>query len=233
MKIFYRIAFFALFSCFLLSKVVYSAMPSQVRSRKAFIPHKKIYKKQFIQEFGIPYCDKLVLAAKEPLYIDITQEERYISNKNDWRSFYRKYGKDIDACRTAPLYVAYINQQLQYGCFADRFIKKGSFIGVNTGHLMKRSNVKKYTDYLFPYPSVAQTQDAIIEFVINSKFGGNYTRFINSSTKNPNIECRFIPKNGFWQAVYIAIKDIYPDEQLLSNYGEAFFKTRNLVEIEL
>ena len=225
MKIGLKVLFFGLFAIVLFSSAFLSAGST----------HKpeKIYKNQFKKKFGIPYCEKLVLAAKEPLYIDITQEERYQDNKNDWRTYFRKYGKNIDHCKIAPLYIAFVSDQVGYGCFADKLIKKGEIIGVSTGHLMKRDNVKKYTDYMVLYPSIVTTEDGIVEFVINSNFGGNYTRFINSSSKHPNVECRFIPRNGFWQAVYVAIQDIPKDTQLLMNYGSEFWTTRNMTEIEL
>jgi hypothetical protein len=203
-------------------------------SQKIHIPVKKYYKKDFKKLLSIPYFNKIVLATQEPLYIDITKEDRYINNQNDWRSYLRRYGRCIDRCKTAPLYVAKVNDQVGFGCFADRKIKKGSFIGAFTGHLMKKKHVTVDADYIVPYPSVVSSEkDGLIEFVINARYGGNYTHFINSSSKNPNVECRFVPKNGFWQVIYLALRTIYRNEQLLVNYGATYYETRGKVEVEL
>ena len=66
--------------------------------------------------------------------------------------------------------------------------------------------------------------------ISDAKHYGNWTRFLNHSSKKPNVKLVMVRvvKNykHFWAQVFQVIQAIKPGEQILWNYGEAYWENR-------
>lgn len=116
------------------------------------------------------------------------------------------------------VYIAPLNlissQQIHYGVYARRFIKKGTVLFEYTGEKVsdeENQDEKKDRDYFMFLKNRNKILDA--------KYRGNVSRFINASTIQENVE--FIEKKK--RMLVIAARDIYEDEQLLVDYGKDYY----------
>lgn len=198
-----------------------------------FSSREKFYRKDFISKFQVTYLDKLEVKATDVLACDITQDDFYQTNEDNCQTLSVIYGQLIDKSYVAPVYVAYASPELGYGLFADRSIKKGEMIGEYTGRLVEDFEVDATNKYLFYYPSkIAKDSEKQREFYIDALSAGNYTRFANHM-KNPNAERRYVPHNGKWHVIFIAVKDIAKDEQIFIDYGSGYWVDEQPLDIQV
>jgi hypothetical protein len=156
-----------------------------------------------------------------------------------------KYKQDLKTDGLPPfLEIATVNQFIQWGIFLKpdaKPLKKGTFIGIYSGILEivfasetkdnhyaydLATNIKIHREHLplvrSKTPSPTLDEDYSIQ--INAEKNGNFTRYINHSSIDTNIDA--FAKRMPDDTVVICLvtkKTIYPGEQLLSNYGGMYW----------
>lgn len=138
-----------------------------------------------------------------------------------------KYRKEIEADYAPCVSVRFINEQVGHGAFAEEDLKKGCFIGEYTG--IVRENNRRYfaplNNYCYEYP----VPDSIgRSFVIDAK-QGNFTRFINHSSK-PNLQPAYAFFDGFYHAIFLSLRLIVKGEQFTYDYGANYWYVRDRPE---
>ena len=110
------------------------------------------------------------------------------------------------------------------GAFTKKFIPKGSIIGEIKG--LKYTNMDKIKDtsYVWKYLLNKAT-----EIYIDSKpiLHNNPLRFVNGAKSEgqvKKINCKFVSEGI--NAYYKATRDINENEELITNYGKAYWATR-------
>lgn len=93
-------------------------------------------------------------------------------------------------------------------------LKKGQWLGEYLGDLRPFDDFNLESMYCFHIPN---------KCVLDAEKAGNWTRFINSSCR-PNVQAvpEFVGKRSV--LFFRAKKDIGPEEELMLNYGKAYFK---------
>ncbi|KAJ3277011.1 hypothetical protein HDV01_000063 [Terramyces sp. JEL0728] len=114
-----------------------------------------------------------------------------------------------------------------FGVFAKKPISKGDIIGVYTG--VVNLYVDPNSDYLWDISQIKLSDGQLHRLGINGRRAGNYLRFVNHIGETGNVKPIRIPHKGKIHCVYFADKDIDVGEELLTDYGENYFKNRKMV----
>lgn len=124
----------------------------------------------------------------------------------------------------------YISPEIGFGVFSKKTIKKEDIISIYSGV----KTIRKPDSLSF---SFIAKQDCFMMYLDASQYG-NITRFINHApTHNSehslslieaNVKANTYSLNGIEVIVYSACKEILPGEQLLVDYGQAFFEGMDL-----
>lgn len=174
-----------------------------------------------LEHFGLRYLDHLEYAVPEHELTDIP--EKQFKQRFDPQA----YVEQINNHYEAPVYIAFIGDDVGYGIFAAQDLKKGQMIGEYTGVVKRVDFSKKKEDYDYAWGFPPPTK-----FVIDSKDAGNFTRFINHSNE-PNIDMIYVLINNRWHLVYVANQDIKKDQQLFANYGKPYWRGRGIRPYDL
>lgn len=174
-----------------------------------------------LKQFGLRYLNHLVYEIPVSELGDATEK-----NPNP------RFNPDhyIDAINNhyeALVSIAFINDDVGYGVFAEQDIKKGQMIGEYTGIVKKVNFSNKPQDYDYAWGFPPPTKG-----IIDAKDAGNFTRFINHSNR-PNIDMAYVPINNRWHLAYVANQDIKKDQQLLANYGRPYWRGRGIRPYDL
>eukprot|EP01035_Chromulina_nebulosa_P026154 gene26154-34199_t len=115
-----------------------------------------------------------------------------------------------------------------YGLFAETFIPCGVYIGEYTG-IVRQSSVHSSDDdsYTFLYPS------SEVSYEICAREFGNVIRFINHNSTSANVQFRRVHHEGLMHIVCFAISDIEPHQQLLVDYGAAYWTNKPYGPVKL
>ncbi|CAG8699353.1 1841_t:CDS:2 [Ambispora leptoticha] len=139
-----------------------------------------------------------------------------------------KNGTYIDDGR---VYARWVNDQLRYGMFAGRDIDKGELLGLYTGvYSTSIYDVEYAWEYNF-LVKVTDENDEVIRVFIDGKHKGNYMRFANHRDENQNAESTYIIHKNQWMVIYVARTNIKAHEQIFVNYGTAYWKDKEKIEI--
>jgi hypothetical protein len=135
-----------------------------------------------------------------------------------------------------------INSEVGMGVFLkpdQKAIPKETFIGLYAGDYVISSESEVHdTSYLMGVvdanltkQEVSQIEESMPEeqschymIDIDAKIRGNFTRLINHSTDDDNLETRFVEYNKTRQIALFTKKKINPGEQLLFSYGTDYWK---------
>jgi SET domain-containing protein len=150
----------------------------------------------------------------------------YLINRHEFRILEKKYTEDLSRKDfLSYLTIRKINDKTGYGVYAEKIIPESFLIGEYTG-------VVKYAEPGRTLPSGGYTTDYSWGFPKVKVFGrdleidaykaGGILRFVNHSF-TPNVKADHFQINGKWRIVFIAIKDIYPGEQITVNYGNEYW----------
>lgn len=200
---------------------------------------KKFYHEDFEKQFNLVYLKGLKIAAPELKKWDIEQDKEFTVNPALNEHYQELYGDLVGKNYCAPMCIKWVNKIVEYGVFAEDFIAKGSMVCEYTGIL--EQDVRRDGDnlYVWDYPTIRYEEVLTKEnkkrrkkilYCVNAQKEGNIARFINHSLrKYQNVDIRIVPHNKLWHVVYIAKKDIYKGQQLLTYYGLDYWKDRNIV----
>ena len=150
----------------------------------------------------------------------------YLINRREFRILERKYSKDLYSQDfLSYLTIKKVNDKTGYGVFAEKAIPDSFLVGEYTG-------IVKIAEPGRPLPSGGYTTDYSWGFPRVSTFGrdleidaykaGGILRFVNHSF-NPNVKAEHFQTDGKWRIVFIALKDIYPGEQITVDYGKEYW----------
>lgn len=104
------------------------------------------------------------------------------------------------------------------GLFANRSIAKGTTIGAYTGE--EYASSLEFEQHLAENPSADNSYAMSLgRKIIDASVKGNFTRYINFSDSQDNVEFQERIRNGRKVVEVVAIRDIGTDEQILVNYN--------------
>lgn len=133
------------------------------------------------------------------------------------------------------LQLAEVHPKVGTGIFlksSEKSIEIGSFIGVYAGvkELVEEEPgfTSSYAYNIAKGISLKESQDRCA-IQVNALNTGNFTRFLNHSSLQPNIKPLLskLP-GGRVEILFFALKKINPGEQLLVDYGDQYWRTFNL-----
>ena len=121
--------------------------------------------------------------------------------------------------------IKWISSEIGFGAFSKRAIEKGELVGRYTGVV---TMTPKSSDYAWTYQSRyfngARRGTSI---VTDSSAKGNYLRFVNHKEKDYNSQVYFVPINGVWNTIYVALEHIERGDEITTHYGSNYFAVRN------
>lgn len=190
--------------------------------------------RQFFKKLGLVYTPVLLFSKPcQPLkHLPINSFSGYAESKQYYDRLADTYGRvmDLGATYEPPVYVKWVNDKVGYGVFAARDIKKGEFIVEYTGLISLKS---KDTVWAWSYPINGEFIGYPGGFSLDATDVGNEARFVNHSRKN-NVSTVFayLRKQARYGVGYPATRDIEKDEEILTNYGQQYFRRRTEVLLE-
>lgn len=188
----------------------------------------------FLKRYGnkLPSSEALKVSSK--LYKSIVQVNKEISSIG----------------HPSNLQLAHVHKNVKTGVFlkpGENPIQRGTFIGIYTGHYeLVKGDIATGTSYAYDvaqtirlrkkdlshltYPSTSSSKTLDFSIQTNAMEMGNFTRYINHSSLNNNIEA-VVSKfpDGRIEVLLFALKKIGPGEQLLSNYGGQYWKALGII----
>lgn len=182
---------------------------------------------EFEEAMGVCYLSQLeflnsTLQRKIELRCKSADKKRTLDPKQKWLGSY--YSQEIRKGSHPDVTIRWIDTVLGYGVFANRMIRKHTYIGEYAGVVRKRSFFNRLSNlYCFDYTI---GYGLSTPFVIDARRYGNFTRFINHSSK-PNVETASVFCDGMMHVILYAITDIAQDAQLLCNYGQKYWEKRD------
>ena len=154
------------------------------------------------------------------------KEEDKIPAEKIWMGIY--FDKEIGRGSHPPLSIRYIDTEVGFGVFAEKKIPPCTYIGEYTGVVQERkSNQLKEKKHCLRYTLWEGKKN----FTIDAEEKGNFTRFINHSSK-PNLGLQAIYWRGIPRMILIALREIDAGNQLTVDYGPIFWKHHSQTPVE-
>lgn len=167
-----------------------------------------------------------VKTLKKVFYLSkYSHEMGYIDQRKLFRGIY--YQSEIKNCIVPKVDIEWISEVLGYGVFARETILPKTFVGEYVGIVKKRPLLMRENLYAMRYPTTFLRKR---DHYIDSKHQGNFTRFINHSPI-PNLEIESVYFPPFTRMIFTAKRKIEPNEQLLFDYGEEYWKKKSFERI--
>lgn len=131
---------------------------------------------------------------------------------------------DIEQQKSVSYSIRWVDDQVEYGLYAEEPIPSGTFIGEYAGEIKRRRfwSFFQLNDYCFRYPTSRWGRPY---FTINAQDSANYTRYINHSGA-PNLECASVFSQGLFRLAFRSVRDIEVGEQLCYDYGPYYWRHR-------
>jgi SET domain-containing protein len=183
---------------------------------------------RFFKNNGLVYLERTRIAWKPLLSMDLSERDYYLENREFFEEANHRYARFIKDRYMAPLYIRKIDSKVGYGVFAQSELAQDAFIGEYTG-VIQRAEEKSgreleqggyESDYAWYY--LEELEEAP-DLEINGRFEGNELRYVNHGDR-PNVDVEHVLIDGHWILFFKAAKKIAADEQLLINYGNAYWE---------
>ncbi|MBA2728780.1 MAG: SET domain-containing protein-lysine N-methyltransferase, partial [Parachlamydiaceae bacterium] len=191
----------------------------------------KLSEKLFQQYFKVAYLPHLA-------FFDYEEFKRVLANcpwvlaksflGEENREQAKEFSSQLKSGHCANISIRWIDEQLEYGVFAETDMAAGTYIGEFTGavrHLSRKHPT--HNIYCFHYPTRFWSWNY---YVIDALRMGNQMRFINHSDR-PNLQPLCLCERRLLHIVFIAKVAIKAGEQLTYDYGQDFWKTREKIDI--
>ncbi len=150
-----------------------------------------------------------------------TKEEDKIPAEKIWMGIY--FDKDICKGMHPPISIQIVDKEVGLGVFACKKIPPCTYVGEYTGVIQQRSAKElKEKKHCLRY----NTWEGKNNFIIDAESKGNFTRFINHSSK-PNLGLQSVYWRGIPRMIFVALKEIREGAQLTFDYGPIFWKHHN------
>lgn len=149
------------------------------------------------------------------------KEEDKIPAEKIWMGIY--FDKEICKGIHPPISIQIVDQEVGFGVFACKKIPPCTYVGEYTGIIQQRSSKElKEKQHCLRYT----TWEGKNNFTIDAEMKGNFTRFINHSSR-PNLGVQSVYWRGIPRMIFVALKEIREGAQLTFDYGPIFWKHHN------
>lgn len=140
------------------------------------------------------------------------------------------FDEEIQTGSRVKVSVRFIDSKIGFGVFAEQRIASCSFVGEYTGIVKeKKQHEGRHNSYGIRYPVWEINKQ---KFIIDAEKKGNFTRFMNHSTK-PNLGLYSVYWRGIPRLILVALKEIAEGEQLMFDYGASFWKESEVEPLPL
>lgn len=177
--------------------------------------------KELFKYLDVKYLTDYKYDIKNPKELLDAQQKYYELNPNMAHHFTEKYGLKIEEKHRAPIYLAWVSPEIGWGVFAAQDIDKDDFIQEYTGIVCDKKSCKD-TSYAWYFLKTTPNQG----FMMDAKREGNEMRFVNHSDQSNVLSLSILGKDGRFHVCYLATHDIKKDQQLLVDYGAAYWADR-------
>jgi len=130
------------------------------------------------------------------------------------------YEEEIREAKWPPIAVQWIDEIIGYGVFATEDLPAKLFIGEYLGLVCERTIFFKSNLYCMAF---LRDVSSFRRFVINGEKHGNFTRFINHSSR-PNLQQQTVYCQDMAHIIFITNRSIKAGEQLTFDYGERYWR---------
>lgn len=183
---------------------------------------------QFFKRNGLVYLERTRVRWLPLLSMDLSKRNYYLENRDYFEETARKYTRLIKESQMAPVYISKVDNKVGHGVYAASELERDEFIGEYTGVIQNAEETAGReldrggfeSDYSWYYLEEIEQAPAL---EINGRFEGNELRFVNHSTE-PNVDVEHTLVDGYWILFFKTTRKIKADEQLLINYGEAYWE---------
>jgi hypothetical protein len=146
------------------------------------------------------------------------KDEDKIPPEKIWMGIY--FDKELRNGLHPPISIRYIDNEVGYGVFSGKKIPPCTYVGEYTGIIQQRDpKLLKEKNHCLRYT----IWEGKANFTIDAEQKGNFTRFINHSSK-PNLGLQSIYWRGLSRMIFISLKEIREGAQLTFDYGPNFWK---------
>lgn len=216
--------------------VLLFALPLGAMQQTQDLKTRKLYAQDF-KDLGVEFTsilhtslDRVKILPSKPLKLPMNWKILLEAQRSELK-------KHIVQQYQAPIYIKYINDRVGFGVFADAPIKEFDTICEYTGHLCVEQDVENENvdlNFSIDVGSYYHVDGKNKQLYVDAKKAGNFSRFMNHSYLN-NVSSLSVynEQDGLWHVVMCAEKDINKDDQLLTNYGEGYWKSRGIEPIDL
>lgn len=149
------------------------------------------------------------------------EKKGMFSREQRWLGAY--FEKEVEKIFLPPLEVRWIDDKIGYGLFAKERIFKKTFIGEYSGRLRKKRGRADYKNsYCFEY-FIGEMRAT--PFTVDAQDEGNYTRFVNHSTKG-NCDPKLIYDGSVMRVILYSNRLIEKGEEIAYDYGSDYWAKR-------
>lgn len=151
-------------------------------------------------------------------YIAKAKADDKIPPEKIWMGIY--FDKELRKGLHPPISIRYIDSEVGYGVFSGKKIPACTYVGEYTGIVQQRTPKQlRDKNHCLRYT----LWEGKVNFAIDAEQKGNFTRFINHSSK-PNLGLQSIYWRGVSRMIFISLKEISEGSQLTFDYGPLFWK---------
>jgi hypothetical protein len=134
-----------------------------------------------------------------------------------WQGSY--YQKEIENPSWPAVYIGWVDEVIGYGVFASAPFSPKMYVGEYTGLICQ----KKFRMFNLYSMALLRHVSGWKKFLINGEMHGNFTRFINHSTR-PNLNLQVVYLDEMPHMIFTANRRIAKGEQLTFDYGESYWR---------
>lgn len=153
------------------------------------------------------------------IHVARAKKEDKIPAEKIWMGIY--FDKEIRKGVHPPISIRYIGKEMGYGVFANKKIPPCTYAGEYTGIIQQKDTKQLEGKRHCLCYSIWEGKR---RFAIDAKEKGNFTRFINRSTK-PNLGLQSVYWRGIPRMIFVTLKEIQEGAQLTFDYGSRFLET--------
>lgn len=181
-----------------------------------------ISKERFFERFGVRYAEHLVVRSTLPGdFVRQCREFATSLNASLSGDDLRRFRDAVAKAHVAETYIAEISPEVGLGLFARSSLNAGEVIGEYTGLLVDDwkpigagSSARRPYLLKFPFPTTV---------AIDPEHEGNETRFLNHSSRAPNLRRAYIDLDDVIHVLFVASKTIPAGSQLCFDYGANYW----------
>ncbi|ORY05661.1 SET domain-containing protein [Basidiobolus meristosporus CBS 931.73] len=202
--------------------------------------YRHFYSWDYPSRFNITYLSCVIIDPEIKEWLSASDLQEQLApefdkeNERVWRENSNIYSKlceqqdpyEVQEIEETPkVYIRWVNSLVGWGLFAEEAIPQNTTIGIYTGIL---SNKTTNFDYSWEYNAYTQVYDKDNEPVyiaIDGMVAGNHLRFVNHNEESKNVFPLYALHDGMWWIFYVATESIEINQQLLTDYGKAYWES--------